>query len=711
MGDRVVQRDLRVIYILSSKYDDEGYPLRHWRGVLPSNTLGVLKHLTLGVAERGELGPDVRVRVDIYDDTIQRPPLQRIARLHRAGKERVVVGLVGVQTNHFARATDIALALRREGVPVLIGGFHVSGILALFQKPSPELQVLLDAGVTLVKGEAEAPNALATILTDALNDRLDPIYDIREFPDLGNAPVPVADERYLRHFTNRRMATIDTSRGCPFNCSFCTIINVQGQRMRCRSAASILEALQRNYAKGIRSYFFTDDNFARSPVCDAVLEGMAIMRERGMDLEFMMQLDTRAHHIPGFVEKARRAGCYMVFIGMETVNAANLEAVGKKQNEVSDYTEMVDTWHKAGAIVHVGYIIGLPFDTEESVAGDIIALKETIKVDIASFFMLTPAPGSRDHHRMVDEGIPLDADLNNFDSLHETFKHQCMPAGTWQRVYHDSWQTMYDKENIINVLLRTPAHRYRTMFWTLVWYRFATLTGVHPMFAGHIRLKDRLHRRSLFPQESRIRYTRRRVADLYTVARLYTRLFIEFQEIWLLTRKRDDSRASVLADLRQRWVAIQARVHECVLSDRAEAASQYVNDMLTASAVKLRTLVESRRDLSIHARRRLLQLSQEIESYVADMAKQVPSRQELMRAQEFVRERVIARYEELAFRYVAKRRRFNEYRHDLVRRLKAGRIAVADLVRAPAALAFEVVLALRFGWRLFAGAGKSSEGY
>ena len=703
-------RNLRVIYILPSTYDDDGYVLRHWRGVLPSNTLCVLKHLTQSIAARGELGRGVRVRVDTYDDTVQRPPLGHIARRHRAQKEHVVVGLVGVQSNQFARATDIALELRRNGVPVLIGGFHVSGVLALFEKPSTDLQILLDAGVTLVKGEAEAPGALAAILTDAMNHALQPIYDIRDLPDLSHAPVPVADARYLRRFTNRRMATIDTSRGCPFNCSFCTIINVQGQKMRCRSAASILEALQRNHAMGIRSYFFTDDNFSRSPVSDAVLEGMAIMRDKGMSLEFMMQIDTRAHLIPGFVEKARRAGCYMVFIGMETVNAVNLEAVGKKQNDVAGYAEMVAIWRKAGAIVHVGYIIGLPYDTEQTVPADIVALKEEIKVDVASFFMLTPLPGSRDHFRMVEQGIPMDADLNNFDSLHETFRHPQMAPGVWRRVYGDAWQTMYDKENIINVLLRTPPHRYRTMFWTLVWYRFAALTGVHPMFAGHLRLKDRRNRRNIFPVEARLAYARRRVRELAALGRLYARLFLEFQELWLLTRKQNDLRSSTLAELRQRWVMLQGRIQECMRSGRGDAAAQYVHDMLHTSAQRLRALSDSRRGVGRRARRRLLDLAQEIEAYLADRAPQNSALQ-VARAQEYVKDRVIAGYEELAFRYVAKRRRINAYRHELAQRLKQGRVAAADLVRAPIALAFELALALRFGWRLMSGAGKSSEGY
>jgi hypothetical protein len=702
------QRSLRVLYILPSKYDDDGYVLRHWRGVLPSNSLCVLKQLTEQVAASGELGGDVRVDVEIYDDTVQRLPLRRIVRLHQRGHERVVVGLVAVQTNQFARATDIIMELRRHGVPVMIGGFHVSGILALFDTPSPELQRLLDAGVTLVKGEAEAPGALAAILRDAVNGTLAPYYNITEFPALENVPAPLAESRYLRRFTNRRMATIDTSRGCPFNCSFCTIINVQGRQMRSRSAAHILEALQRNYERGIRSYFFTDDNFGRSPVRDAVLEGMAVMRERGMELEFMMQIDTRAHLIPGFVEKAARAGCYMVFIGMETVNPANLETIGKAQNDVSDYKNMVETWRSAGAIIHVGYIIGLACDTVDSVRQDIETLKNLVKVDVASFFMLTPAPGSSDHHEMVERGEPMDADLNNFDSLHETFRHQRMAPGTWRAVYRESWHRLYNKENIVNVLLRTPRHRYRIMFWTLVWYRFSTLAEVHPMFAGHLRLKGRRDRRPGFPREGLLAYATQRGRDLGALAALYARLFFEFQEIWLLTRKRDDARWSTLADLRARWVMLQEHIQQSSLADGREAAARYVRDMLESSAERLRALTESGRILNGRAQRKVQMLAQEIEHYLGEFDVQMPTWHDIVRAQEYVSNRVIAGYEEVTIRYVARRRRFNHYHRQMLHRLRRGQIAVADLIQLPMVLAFELALGIRFGYRLLFHSGNLS---
>ena len=436
-------KHLHVVLIRPSRYDEDGYVVRFARGVLPSNTLCCLESLTHTVAERGALGPGVRVTVEALDDTVQRVPIRRIAKINHRANTTVVVGFVGVQTNQFMRATDLALELREEGIQVMIGGFHVSGMLALFEKPSHDLQRLLDRGVTLVKGEVEAPGIMAKLLRDALNGAMEPVYDITEFPNLADAPVPLVNVKLQRRFFGRRTATIDTSRGCPFNCSFCTIINVQGHKMRYRTPASVLKAIAENYARGIRLYFFTDDNFSRNPAWEDVFNGLIALRKRGIKIQFMMQTDTQAHRLPHFVEKAAQAGCYLVFIGMESVNPENLEAVGKRQNCTQEYEQMVELWRQQDVLVHVGYIVGLPFDSRESVHHDIEFLRNQIRVDLASFFMLTPLPGSRDHWQMVQDNVPVDGDYNDYDGLHETFQHGRMPNGDWRAAYDDAMHLFY----------------------------------------------------------------------------------------------------------------------------------------------------------------------------------------------------------------------------------------------------------------------------
>ncbi|MDX9973858.1 MAG: radical SAM protein [FCB group bacterium] len=696
-----MQTRFKVIYILPSRYDEEGYVMRYWRGILPSNTLSCLRGLTCALADSKALGPGVDLTVDVYDDTVQRIPLKKIARLHRRGDTKVVVGLVGVQSNQFARATDIALALREHGIPVMIGGFHVSGVLAMFHEPTPELECLLNRGVTLVRGEVDGPGVLEGILRDALDDRLQPLYEITEPPDLSNAPVPMADARYRKRFANNGSFTIDTSRGCPFNCSFCTVINVQGRTMRYRSVECVLKAVEDNH-KNSRSFcFFTDDNMARNPLWEELFDALAAQRARGIDALFMMQVDTQAYKIPRFVEKASAAGCNFVFIGLETVNPDNLKSVGKAQNKVDNYAEMVDAWHRAGMVVHCGYIIGFPGDTPESIRRDVTILKDQVKVDEVTFFMLTPLPGSRDHFEMVRNRVPMDADLNSYDSFHETHRHARMRAGEWLASYREAWASFYNKENMVNVLLRTPRERYWQLLHIFVWYRTCVHIGTHPMVTGLARLKDRVTRRPAFARESIPRYARRRLCDMYGDVKIYLRVFLEFQEIWLLTRPQENPRLATLTELRARWTDLRRTLSELEVAGRCEEAVQEVQGLLRNASERLRELSAIPQATGWRARRKLRRMTQEVEAYLHTLEAGLPDWQRIRAAQRFIGERVVAGYEEMAFHYVAKRRRFDAYRHDFLQRLRQGRFLPRDLSFMPRALVFEVVCGLRFGWNYF----------
>ena len=130
-----------VFLVRPSKYDDEGFVIRHWRAVVPSNSLACLYGLSEDVRQRRALG-EVDLRIYVVDEAVDKMPLDRIFRLNRRAGERVLVCLVGVQTNQVCRAADIALALRQKQVAVMIGGFHVSGMLAMFPCVSPEIQQL-----------------------------------------------------------------------------------------------------------------------------------------------------------------------------------------------------------------------------------------------------------------------------------------------------------------------------------------------------------------------------------------------------------------------------------------------------------------------------------------------------------------------------------------------------------------------------------------
>jgi radical SAM superfamily enzyme YgiQ (UPF0313 family) len=547
-------RRLHVYLIKPSKYDDEGYVIRYLRGVLPSNTLSTLYSLTEDQHLSGALGDGLEVRTTVIDETVQRVPVRRIIRrAARRRDTRTVIALAGVQSNQFPRAADLALQFRDGGLPVMLGGFHVSGLLALIPKIPDDIRLLMDRGVTIVKGEVE--DKWGVLLSDALHGRLQPMYDyLQEKPDLYAKPIPAVHDSYMKRFAFPGFGTIDAGRGCPFDCSFCTIINVQGKVMRHRSEELIEQRVRDDYhAKGINFYFFTDDNFARNKNWEAIFDKLIRLRQdEGLNLGFIMQVDVLSYKIPGFIARAREAGCCSVFIGMESINQKNLEAAGKTQNDVDDFKNLIAAWHNAGIITHVGYILGFPHDTAESIRDDIRRLREEIRPDLASFFILTPIPGSMDHLRCVQRGDEIDSDYNRYDSFHETTHHPNFRPGELQQAYQDAWKTFYGTANMKNVLLRSHGKTYWDIFKNIVWYKSAILEGQHPMISGFFRLKDRTSRRPGYAVEGRFAHFRRRAKETVQLLRSWWALLLELEEIWLQTHVRSMERIAYVKDLQHR---------------------------------------------------------------------------------------------------------------------------------------------------------------
>jgi len=560
-----VPSHLHVYLIKPSKYDDHGYVIRYLRGVLPSNTLACLHSLTEEVARLRQLGDSVKLTTTIIDETVQKVPVRSIiARARRSAPgTRSVIALAGVQTNQFPRARDLALRFTSAGLPVMVGGFHVSGTLALLDHVPAHLQELMDRGVTLVKGEVE--ETWGSLLGDVLHGRLRPLYDfLDQKPDLQDKPIPRVNREYMRRFVFSGFGTIDAGRGCPFGCSFCTIINVQGRTMRHRSAALIEERIREDYrTKGVRFYFITDDNFARNknwePIMDTFLR---LRRDEGMQLEFMMQVDVQSYKIPGFIDKAKDAGCSNVFIGMESINSKNLEAVGKTQNDVDDFKNLIAAWHNAGIMTHVGYIVGFPHDSPESIREDIRRLKEEVRPDIASFFVLTPLPGSVDHLHMVQAGIPIESDYNAYDSNRQTIPHPNFAPGELDRVSREAWLDFYSTDNMTAVLQRSHRGTYWDIFKNYVWYKNALNEGQHPMISGFLRLKDRTDRRPGSVVEGRWAHLRMRVRDAATYLWMTWGLILEMEEVWLRTRNMSWKRMDLVNEWQHRVASRLVQIRE-----------------------------------------------------------------------------------------------------------------------------------------------------
>ena len=411
---RSANRRFHLVLIKPSHYDDDGYVVSWWRSSIPSNSLSVVYTLAEDAARRRALGPDVDLNITAIDETNTRIKVDDIAALIRRHDGFGMIGLVGVQSNQFPRALDLARPLRAAGIKVVIGGFHVSGVLAMLPQRTADLQEALDIGCTLFAGEAEG--RIDEVLQDAAAGTLKPIYNyMSDLPALESAPTPYLPPETVGRVVNHH-ASFDAGRGCPFQCSFCTIINVQGRKSRRRTPDDVEQLIKRHWAEGIRRFFITDDNFARNKDWEPIFDRIIRIREvNKINVHLVIQVDTMCHKTPNFIEKAARAGVTRVFIGLENINPANLLGVKKRQNKITEYRKMLLAWKHAGVVTYAGYILGFPSDTPQSILEDIEIIKRELPLDILEFFCLTPLPGSEDHKVLWEKGAWMDPDMNKYD--------------------------------------------------------------------------------------------------------------------------------------------------------------------------------------------------------------------------------------------------------------------------------------------------------
>ena len=172
---RLPNRRFRLVLIKPSHYDDDGYVIRWWRAMIPSNSLAAVYGIAADCAERQVLGPGVAIDIEAIDETSTRVDLRGLIRRFRRHGGFGLVALVGVQSNQYPRALDIARPLREAGIAVAIGGFHVSGCLSMLDGRAVDLDACRDMGIAMFAGEAEG--RLDAVLRDAAEGQLQPVYD------------------------------------------------------------------------------------------------------------------------------------------------------------------------------------------------------------------------------------------------------------------------------------------------------------------------------------------------------------------------------------------------------------------------------------------------------------------------------------------------------------------------------------------------------
>src|ERR1700674_3544298 len=143
-----------------------------------------------------------------------------------------------------------------------------------------DMRAAQDLGISFFAGEAEHFR-LDEVLRDAYRGTLEPLYNhMDDLPSLEGEPAPILPKQHVRR-TSGSLSSIDLGRGCPFQCSFCTIINVQGRKSRFRTPDDLEKTIRENYSQNIKRFFITDDNFARNRDWELLFDRAIELRQNG----------------------------------------------------------------------------------------------------------------------------------------------------------------------------------------------------------------------------------------------------------------------------------------------------------------------------------------------------------------------------------------------------------------------------------------------
>ena len=468
---------LRVVLVKPSKYGVDGTVERFRRGFMPNSTLPYLASLT-----PRRLG-DRRVEIHAIDEYVE-TDLEYLRLLQAEPGCETVLALVGVQSHQFQRALDLAAYARSHGVAhVVIGGPHPM---------TCETTLLQGRGVSFALAEAE--RIWPRILADACDGGLRPTYgaDQRWESQLDPPALVPPPERALRRYAVQ-MLGVYPARGCPYRCSFCSVIKIAGRRMRSQPIETTMTTLRAAKAGGVLLVMFTTDNFNKYPEAATLLQAMIDER---LDLPFFVQCDAQVVQQPDFVDLLGRAGCYQMFVGVESFNRETLLGAKKCQNHPERYGEIVRLCREHGIGSHFSNIIGFPGDTEAEILEHLHVLR-SLRPDVASFYILTPIPGTEQYDDFLARGLITERNLDRFDATHPTWEHphlgHAQLAALLARCYREfyslpdavlkSVQWFWRKRTSDNILLKIAVAAYSYLS------RLAVAQGMHPMAGGMHRVR------------------------------------------------------------------------------------------------------------------------------------------------------------------------------------------------------------------------------
>ena len=342
-----------------------------------------------------------------------------------------LVGIT-VMTPLAPRAYEIAAEFRRRGAQVVLGGLHPTNV------PN-EARQHADA---IVRGEAE--RIWPELLADFERSALRPVYDKRPPFDLAELPVPA---RHLVAADGNPYDVIQATRGCVHHCDFCSVHGFHDGSYRVRPVASVIEELKT--LRG-RMVMFVDDNLtANRSWAKELFAAMVPLKKRWMSMATLKIAEDEA-----LLELARRSGCQGVFLGLETINRANLKAIRKHHNVRADFVEAVRRIQRHGMGVGAGTVYGFDHD-DESVFDRMLRFAIDHDFSMLQVSPVVPFPGTRLRERFEAEGRNMDTDWSRYDFYHVVFDPRNMTREQLVEGMDRVRRGFYGRRSILRRLVRS----------------------------------------------------------------------------------------------------------------------------------------------------------------------------------------------------------------------------------------------------------------
>lgn len=368
-----------------------------------------------------------------------------------------LVGLTAY-TSNAPRAYAIAAEYRAKGITTIMGGIHASMC-------PDEASRYVD---TVVSGEAEG--VWGEVLADYEQGKLRPFYKA-SMEETVHQPIP----RHNLLHPDYIFGSVQTSRGCPFDCEFCTVTSFNGKHFRTRPVEDVLQeisAIQKNFL------VFVDDNlvgYSKSSY-ERSIELFSKMAERGLKKNWMGQVSMNVADNPEVLKAAARSGCRNFFIGFETDDEEQLKSMNKKLNfkrGVSKYDEVVKKVHKHGISVLGAFMFGNMNDTRESMRKRADFINRS-SIDICQISILTPMPGTRLFDRMKSEGSIAKTnypdDWKHYDALRAMVNYPGMTAREMDEFMQEIFVKIYNRRTVRFKFLRSLVNTrsFVTAYWAYV---------------------------------------------------------------------------------------------------------------------------------------------------------------------------------------------------------------------------------------------------